>query len=253
MLLPALSRAKQKAQGIQCLNNLRQLGLAWVMSADDNQGRLAPCSAAGHSSRKSPDLPSWVGGAMDFTSDLDNINTGLLIDDATYPYAAKLGSYLKNPAVFRCPGDKSQVKIFGKLLNRVRSYSMNNYMGDYGIDPNQDIGFWFDSQYRLFLSYDDLVNAGPSKFFVLIDEREDSINEGIFGTVMAEDAMRDCPASYHGESGALAFKDGHSELHRWIDPRTRPPKEEWGKLDQLVPMPGNVDIDWLQAHTSVPK
>jgi prepilin-type N-terminal cleavage/methylation domain-containing protein/prepilin-type processing-associated H-X9-DG protein len=251
MLLPALSKAKAKAQGIQCLNNLRQLGLAWIMYADDHQGRLAPSIAAGHNSGKVPRLDSWVGGAMSFDSNFDNVNTGLLIDDGTYPHAAKLGPYLKNSAIFRCPGDKSQVEIFGRMVNRVRSVAMNVYMGNHGVNPNETISLWFSSQYQLFMRYSDMAN--PAKYYVFIDEREDSINEGIFGVVMEAEAMGDWPASYHGNGGALAFGDGHSELKKWLDPRTRPAKKNWGKLDQLVLMPGSSDLAWLRERSTSPR
>ena len=253
LLLPALSKAKAKAQGIHCMNNLRQLGFAWIMYADDNNGGLAPCVPAGHDSGKYPELQSWVGGAMDYENplDFDNINTALLVDDATYPHAAKLAPYIKNPALFRCPGDKSQVEIFGRKMNRVRSVSMNNYLGNYRLNPNQSLGGFFSANYRLFLRFDDLIV--PAKRFVFIDEREDSINEGIFGSIMEEEAMGDWPASYHGEAGAVAFADGHSETHRWIDPRTRPPKSQWGYLDRLVLMPGNPDLAWLREHATVRK
>jgi len=248
LLLPALSKAKAKGQGIQCLNNLRQLGLAWVMYTDDNEGRLAPSIAAGHASGKAPGLDSWVGGAMSFDSNFDNIDTTLLVDDQARPHAAKLGSYLKNSAIFRCPGDKSQVEIFGRKHNRVRSVAMNVYMGNHGVDPNVTYSLWFSSQYQLFMKQSDMSN--PSKSYVFIDEREDSINEGIFGVVMEAEAMGDWPASYHGDAGALAFADGHSELKRWLDPRTRPPRNDWGGLDQLVEMPGNVDLAWLREHST---
>jgi prepilin-type N-terminal cleavage/methylation domain-containing protein len=251
MLLPALSKAKAKAQGIQCLNNLRQLGLAWVMYADDHQGRLAPSIAAGHASGKHPGLDSWVGGAMSDDSHFDNVNTGLLIDEESYPHAAKLGAYVKNPAIFRCPGDKSQVEIFGRKHNRVRSVAMNVYMGNHGVDPNVTYSLWFSSKYQLFMRYSDMDN--PSKYYVFIDEREDSINEGIFGVVMEAEAMGDWPASYHGDAGALAFADGHSEIRKWLDPKTRPPRKEWGKLDQLVPMPGNIDLAWLRERSPAPR
>jgi len=121
-------------------------------------------------------------------------------------------------------------------------------MGNHGVNPDVGAGLWFSPKYRGFMKDSDMTR--PSNLYVFIDEREDSINEGIFGVVMEAEAMGDWPASYHGDSGALAFADGHSEIKKWLDEKTRPPKKEWGKLDQLVPMPGNPDLAWLREHST---
>jgi prepilin-type N-terminal cleavage/methylation domain-containing protein len=118
MLLPALSKAKAKGQGIQCLNNLRQLGLAWVMYADDNASRVAPNNGNVGAGSAADGNQSWVTGWLDFTSSLDNINTDYLINFEKTGYYGHLGPYVKTPAVFKCPADKSQVTIFGRLQPR---------------------------------------------------------------------------------------------------------------------------------------
>jgi prepilin-type N-terminal cleavage/methylation domain-containing protein/prepilin-type processing-associated H-X9-DG protein len=244
LLLPALSRAKSAGQGIQALNNLRQLGLAWIMYADDSGGRLVR-NHDGSTAGLSADTASWVGGWLDFTSSFDNINTGLLVNHEYYPYAAYLGPYVKTPAVFKDPADKSQVTIFGQPQNRVRSMSMNGYMGGNRVWDGNDA-------YRLYYTIDSLIAPQPAKAWVLITEREDSINDGWFGVDMIANQV-DYPASYHNNAGALAFADGHSEIHKWIDPRTTPVLKRGELLPLNVPMPNNPDLEWLRERTTALK
>lgn len=244
MLLPALSRAKSAGQGIEALNNLRQLGLSWIMYADDNGGRLVR-NQDGTDAGRTAATPSWVGGWLDFSSSLDNINTGLLIDHDNNPYAAYLGPYVKNPAVFKDPADKSQVTIFGRLQNRVRSVSMNGYMGGARVWDGNDA-------YRLYDTIDSLTDPQPAKAWVMMTEREDSINDGWFGVDMIAN-MVDYPASYHNNAGALVFADGHSEIHKWIDPRTTPVLKRGQLLPLNIPMANNRDLEWLRERTTALK
>jgi prepilin-type N-terminal cleavage/methylation domain-containing protein len=244
MLLPALSKAKAKGQGIQALNNLRQLGLGWIMYADDHGGKLPPNSDGGNAG-KAANTPSWAGGWLDFSSNYDNIDTGLLIDNENNPHAAHLGPYLKNAAVFKDPADKSQVNLFGRLFNRVRSVSMNGYMGGGRVwDGN--------GAYRLFKKIDEIVVPQPAKAWVLITEREDSINDGWFGVDMIANQV-DYPASYHNNAGALTFADGHSEIKKWLDPRTMPLLKRGELMPLNVPMANNPDLEWLRERTTALK
>lgn len=244
MLLPALAKAKAKGQGIQALNNLRQLGLAWIMYADDHGGRLVRNTDGGNAG-KSATTPSWAGGWLDFTSSFDNVNTGLLIDNENNPHAAFLGPYVKNAAVFKDPADKSQVTIFGRLQSRVRSLSMNGYMGGNRVWDGNDA-------YRLFNKLDDLTLPQPAKAWVLITEREDSINDGWFGVDMLNNQV-DYPASYHNNAGALTFADGHSEIKKWIDPRTTPLLKRGELIPLNVAMANNPDLEWLRERTTALK
>src|SRR6184192_538200 len=127
MLLPALSKTKTKAQGIQCLNNLRQLGLGWMLYADDHDGRLAPntpSSGAGKSSSEA----SWVAGWLDFSSsNTDNTNR-LLLTDKAYQAFGSIGGYVNTPEVYHCPGDRSTVTIQGRKYSRTRTVSMSCWL-----------------------------------------------------------------------------------------------------------------------------
>ncbi|HAV63040.1 MAG TPA: hypothetical protein DCY13_11825 [Verrucomicrobiales bacterium] len=244
LLLPALSKAKAKAQGIQCLNNLRQLGLGWVMYADDNQGRIPPV-AGGSLAGTTPDRQSWVGGWLDHSSRLDNVNTEYLVNP-NYLFGGMLGPYVKNPASFRCPGDRSQVSIFGRLHNRVRTVSMSGYMNGVTTGPP-----WVSPNFVVFRNSAQIIQ--PAKRLVLIDEREDSINEGFFGVIQDQPQIGDWPASYHNDAGGINFADGHSEIKKWIDPRTKPLVKRGENQSQLVNTPNNPDLIFLQQAASVRK
>ena len=244
MLLPALGKAKAKSQGIYCLNNLHQLGLAWVMYADDNNGRVPPNQGnVGKNGAKQ----TWANGWLDFTSSPDNTNVAFLMDPN---YGARnsglLGYYVKTPAAFKCPADKSSVSIFGRQLPRVRSVSMNNWVG--GTTP------WNGAKFILFQNTAQIVTPSPANLWVLIDEREDSLNDSFFVTDMANSkglyTLVDFPASYHGRASGLNFADGHSETHKWLDPRTTPVLKPGQLLALNISSPNNLDMKWLQDRSS---
>src|SRR5436190_219229 len=128
LLLPALAKAKQKTQGVYCLNNTKQIAIGWIMYADDNNGILPPNRDGGNVGKSAADA-AWVGGWLDFTASLDNIDTDYLVNHGKYQYAAFLGPYVKNYSAFKCPADRATVNIGGKTQPRVRSISMNCYVG----------------------------------------------------------------------------------------------------------------------------
>ncbi len=209
LLLPALGKAKRKANSIVCLNHLKQLHLGWMMDADDSSDWLAPNSAT-EDAGKYPELPSWVTGAMTINGTAlfrvyfaDNTNTANLVPGRF----GSIGPYINNHRVYKCPEDKSTVEIGGTIYSRVRSYSMNNFV---------DLNARLSSGYRIFRRGTDFTNPGPSRTTVFVDEHEDSISEGMFDVQMdgnnrGEAIWMDLAASHHSGAGAFAFVDGYGE------------------------------------------
>jgi prepilin-type processing-associated H-X9-DG protein len=146
------------------------------------------------------------------------------------------------------------VNVRGKVMPRVRSMSMLNWVGGRGL--GLEMG-WSGPGWRIYRRFTDMVDPGPTRTFVFLDEREDSINDGMFVVDMTgyPDQPRlfhivDIPASYHGGSGGLSFADGHSELKRWQDARTKPPLVKSVIIPYDRPSPDNVDIAWLQERAT---
>jgi prepilin-type N-terminal cleavage/methylation domain-containing protein/prepilin-type processing-associated H-X9-DG protein len=240
MLLPALSRAKLKAQGVHCMNNLKQLQIAWFMYAQDNGDRLPAVTGGSYANND-----TWVSGWLDFeNNNKDNTNLLYLVDGRY----SQIGPYTKSPGIYHCPADQSSAPFGNVRLPRVRSVSMNCWM-NYLL--NVDIG---QSQYIIFRKYSDIVRPAPSMAWVLIDEREDSINDGLFQTDLidrnASARIVDYPASYHGNAAGVLFADGHAEIKKWRDPRTTPTVKRNGLISLNVVSPNNPDVAWLQERSS---
>jgi prepilin-type N-terminal cleavage/methylation domain-containing protein/prepilin-type processing-associated H-X9-DG protein len=237
MILPALSRAKQKAQGVYCLNNTKQMALAWYMYSGDNNEKLV-CNMDGTMAGKAAGSESWVAGWLDFLGSTDNTNVAMLINHDKYPYGAYLGPYVKNPAAYKCPADQSQVRISGQSLPRVRSISMNCYVG------NPSRTWTTPSKYTQCRTFSQIKS--PVDMFVFVDEREDSINDGWFASNPdTKWQLVDYPASYHGKAAGYSFADGHSEIHRFKDPRTMPALKPNTELTLDVNLPNNQDVLWM--------
>lgn len=257
MLLPALSAAKKRAQGVYCMNNTKQLTLAWSIYADDNNGTPVPNVdgiTAPNISGKSASSPSWVAGVLTLSPafSLDNTNTAMLIDHATYPYGAYLGTYINLPTAFKCPADLSTAVIYGRRMDRVRSYSMNNFLGapsrSNSTDANAISNPQGSSKYPVFRTIAGI--RAPVMTFVILDEREDSINDGTFFTRPDQPGyLEDVPAGYHGNAGGLSFADGHSEIHKWTAAWITQPIQSTKINDHnLVGDPGVGDVYWLDQN-----
>ena len=243
ILLPALSRAKLKTQGIYCMNNTKQIALGWYMYGDDNNGRLAPNRDGGNVGKSAADA-AWAGGWLDFSASTDNTNVEFLLNHDKWPYAAYFGPYVKSAPAFKCPADRATVQLYGQRLPRVRSISMNNFVGTQSRYWNRTV-----SSYLLCPKTENI--KAPSMMFVVLDEREDSINDGWFASDPdTKFQIVDFPASYHGNACGYSFADGHSEIHRWRDPRTMPALVANQLLGLNQNMPNNQDILWMAQHAA---
>ena len=236
LLLPALAKAKTKAQGIYCLNNLRTMQLGWILYTHD-YGDFIPGNLW---TTKSPS--NWVSGWLDFTdNNPDNTNVLLILD----PKYAQLGTYTRTAGAYKCPADKILVKNGGVLRPRVRSISMNGWMG-----PNAPA---WNPGYGVFARTTQLTRLSASQALVFLDEREDSIDDGYYAIDMTKGTgaiLVNYPGSFHNKAGGLTFADGHCEIHRWLDPRTTPPFKK-GQKQQFTNMKDNRDLAWLQDHATV--
>ena len=252
MLLPALNKAKLKTHGISCMNNHRQLALAWQMYSDDNSGRLIYASEDPY--HPETEAAAWVTGTLTFDpSDPKNWDPNLAIKKSPlWPYCGK------NLSIWKCPADRSGVNVNGEFKPRVRSISMNVFLGGWGGTD----GYWgpIFSDYKIYLKPSELHDPGPANVFVFLDMREDSIDMGNFGTRMAgwpdqpgSYGFYDLPGFYHHRACGFSFADGHSEIRRWHDDRTMPPIVQGGYVNDSFSSPNNVDVRWLQERSTRPR
>jgi prepilin-type N-terminal cleavage/methylation domain-containing protein/prepilin-type processing-associated H-X9-DG protein len=251
MLLPALSRAKLKAQGIQCMNNHRQLALAWRMYCDDSNDRLPYSSELDSKPESFP--YTWVTGTMDFNPN-NRSNWDPTIDVEKSPLWKYCG---KNHGIWRCPADQSSVVVGGVRKPRVRTMSMNVYLGGWA---GTDGGWGWAKTWKFFVKASEISPMPPTKLFVLLDMREDSIDMGNFAVKMdgySESnptpdryGFFDLPGIYHGGAAGFSFADGHCEIKKWQDGRTTPPLVRNGQVADGFASPNNKDIAWLQDRAT---
>jgi len=236
MLLPALSRAKIKAQGIMCMNNLKQVGLAVTMYSDDNGGYFPP-------NLQSSGIGGWAQGKMDWNpSNRENTNTVLLLNGKIGPYAKSLG-------IYRCPADK-YLHPFQQRMGwtaRVRSISMNAFIEGGAYRSAHGGSTWYPDYYR-YDKFSDVLKPSPSDVWLMVDEHPDSINDGWMITSMDPNSWTDLPSSLHGGACGFNFVDGHSEIKSWKDANTKQPV----KLINLgkILAPNSRDIEWMINHST---
>jgi prepilin-type N-terminal cleavage/methylation domain-containing protein len=251
MLLPALSKAKQKAQAMTCMNNLKQLTVGWVMYAGDNSGKLAP-----NGGQYEPNPPpttatdsriqagalyyQWCPGNM---LSYSAIATNLVQVGAIYPYVGVM--------IYKCPGDNNGIKFGSITVPHVRSYSMNCYLSPVTEGKSPPAGQWTGVGAwgtRNYFKDTDNLQPGPSMTYVLIDENEYSINDGFFVNDPSQgNYWQDIPATRHGASCGLSFADGHSEIKHWKDSKIM---NYTGKTGTITGDPTSGDSTWLHQRAT---
>jgi prepilin-type N-terminal cleavage/methylation domain-containing protein/prepilin-type processing-associated H-X9-DG protein len=254
LLLPALGKARAKAKAIQCQGNLRQLTMAWRIYAEDHDDRLPYCHDCGtHGGPKSPYV--WVSGWLDSTNPrkADNWDvTHDLVKSPLWPCGAD------SPPIWRCPADRSAgINSQGQRAPRVRSYSINPPVGG----PSQsDCGGvpWLDfGGFRVYYRQSDMLDPGPSGTFVFLDERVETLGEGVFYLSMEGSPEKsgtasfyDYPACSHNGAGSVSFADNHVQTKKWLDPRTTPSRltPSGAGYPSGVPSSNNRDLLWLQER-----
>ncbi len=249
LLLPALGRAKQKAQGIMCMNNGKQMMLAMHLYTGDYREWFPPNEdSSGAAYGWVRGNMSWQSGSPDLTNILNLIEPGKAL---LAPYTAK------NHKLYRCPADNVPSILWTKPVQRVRSFAMSQSVGSRVGKLAPVDGPWLDGTHahkanQKFLCYGkttDMVRPPAAQIWVLVDEDYRSINDAAFAVTMVSSTFLDAPASYHGGACGLAFGDGHSEIKKWIDGRTI---VRGTTFNAVTFNPPNPDVTWLQQRTSAP-
>jgi prepilin-type N-terminal cleavage/methylation domain-containing protein/prepilin-type processing-associated H-X9-DG protein len=240
LLLPALAKAKAKAEGISCVSNLKQLQLGWLLYSGDYNDNLVRVGGLNAQVTDPTDPSAQPGGANSQWAQgrVDQLpmatNTALLQVGLVYPYVNSFG-------VYKCAADKQKVRGFPTC----RSMSMNCWMNP--IDSWNENGGNHPGKVREFRKQSDITSPSPAMAFVYIDENPWGINDGFFVSDPAVVVWVDYPASYHNGAGGLSFADGHAEIKKWLDPKvlgiSGPPS--WAPPGSTVG-----DLDWLKQRSS---
>ena len=242
MLLPALSKAKTKAQGISCLNNLKQLQLGWILYSGDNDDRIVRTGGLEALVTDPKDLAGQPGGAKSQWC-LGTVEAGQAATNSLLLKAGLLYSYVNSLEVYKCPADRKQVNG----APTVRSMSMSAWMNPI-MEWNSIKGYSGASALRVFRKQSEIIRPGPSDCWVLIDENPFSINDASFICDPNANVWWDVPASYHNGAGGISFADGHSEIKKWRD----------NNLLKLASTPSggltsdssSKDLRWLQERST---
>jgi prepilin-type N-terminal cleavage/methylation domain-containing protein/prepilin-type processing-associated H-X9-DG protein len=236
MLLPALSKARLKAQGISCMSNSKQLALAWIMYADENGDRVCI------NNNEDPSGQSWIRGWLAWDTSSDNTNRQFLTED-NY---AKLSRYsMRQAKIYKCPADNflSSQQRAARFPERVRSMAMSAALGA-GSGKDAASVKHVDTLHAL-------TKPSPAMTWVFVDEHPDSIDDGTlyaYGPNWGK-VWPNMPASFHGGACGYSFADGHAEIHKWVSAATvRPVTYTYVNLSVAVGSDSR-DYDWVVERT----
>lgn len=219
ILLPVLAQARVRAQGISCLNNIRQVVMGELMYADDNSQNLSPNTdgggSAGWTQGQNTTFPAWVAGQLVYqpSSKTDNTNLTFLTGPQLEPFGS-LGQYTKNPGVYHCPADMSMDPKYGL---RVRSIALNGYVGP--TTAGFESSLMLKSGNECYLKMTGFIKLKAVNAVMFLDERQTEIDDGWFWGPGTLYNVENLPAINHGRSTSISYADGHVELHRWLDPK----------------------------------
>ena len=245
ILLPVLEKAEEKAQETYCMNNSRQLMLGWRMYAEENNDFCAPNDYPYLTpyrtipAAQKHNYYNWVCGTMASSFDAD------YLPELTDPLGTALTSYVSNPKVYHCPSD-NYIDTYAGHQVHVRSYSMNSgvgtiwntstaYGGTAGLLGQAVAGGWlpgatYNASQTTWLTYGKIssfIRPGPANTWVMMDESPITINDGSLAISAYADLgatyLIDYPSGNHAHGAGIAFADGHSITHKWLDPRTYSP------------------------------
>jgi len=233
MLLPALAKAKGRAHAVKCMSNTRQIMLGWLLYTGDFDDKMP--------------TKLYANGA--FWGDPDNTNAAKLLD----PNQSQLAAYVKSSEVYKCPADRYPDPQTG---TRLFSISANAFLSGVSVTvatPSQIPGRTYNP--KGVLKVTSLNKPGAANVFVTLDEHPSSIDDALChvtgGYSLPNGLIRNIPASYHYGGGAnLSFADGHSEIKKWKDARTKPAVVVGSRLpvNSPQPSPGNEDLMWINDH-----
>jgi prepilin-type N-terminal cleavage/methylation domain-containing protein/prepilin-type processing-associated H-X9-DG protein len=256
MILPVLSRAQMKARQVNCLSNQKQLIMAWLIYADENNDVLV---VNANNVAQAAGVVGWVDDIMQW--DFPPSPSWAQNYDSSYLYNSLLGPYCSRAVgIYHCPGDTYN----GNKGPRVRSYSINSQMGsavvaNYSGQASVVNQYGAGQNWKIFSKEAQIRGPAPANAWVFIDEHPDSINDGLFRVNLQGVAAdytggtyvwNDYPANNHGGAGVLAFADGHSEAHKWTDGALVPGPVKHSKNSNLAATAPYTDLIWLRSATS---